>query len=271
MKLTSSFVHEVKRIQVCQPFFLALALCLTTATALRAQLPNPTAYLTFDESAGTVAHDSSGNNNNATLFGAAGWTTGLVGPFALSLPGFPIGFPPGSYAEIPGDVLDTTKSYTVAAWWQRRTLDSFLFAPFTGSLLAFGHPHEVFGRLDIQLFSTLVADHARFFATLVADALIGRASDHLFDPRQIRRQLLATGMFARLLKGQLQLLALTFGFDLGATDSRLKLEQLQLAIGEFFAVLVRTSRCVPDAVFLPVHGPYTLRIGVDLGESRKNR
>ena len=49
MKLTSSFVHEVKRIQVCQPFFLALALCLTTATALRAQLPNPAAYLTFDE------------------------------------------------------------------------------------------------------------------------------------------------------------------------------------------------------------------------------
>ena len=83
MKLTSSFVHEVKRIQVCQSFFLALALCLTTATALRAQLPNPAAYLTFDEGAGTVAHDSSGNNNNATLFGAAGWTTGLVGPFAL--------------------------------------------------------------------------------------------------------------------------------------------------------------------------------------------
>ena len=112
MKLTSSFVHEVKRIQVCKPLFLALALCLTTATALRAQLPNPAAYLTFDEGTGTVAHDSSGNNHNATLFGAAGWTTGLVGPFALSLPGSP----PGSYAEIPGDVLDTTKSYTVAAW-----------------------------------------------------------------------------------------------------------------------------------------------------------
>jgi len=33
----------------------------------------------------------------------------------------------------------------------------------------------------------------------------------------------------------LQLLALTFGLDLGATDSRPKLEQLQLVIGEFFA------------------------------------
>ena len=72
-----------------------------------------------------MAHDSSGNNNNATLFGAAGWTTGLVGPFALSLPGFPIGFPPGSYAEIPGDVLDTTKSYTVAAWVKLNNVNGY--------------------------------------------------------------------------------------------------------------------------------------------------
>jgi alpha-N-arabinofuranosidase len=120
MKLTRSSVHEVTRIQVCQPLFLALALCLTTATALRAQLPNPAAYLTFDEGTGTVAHDSSGNNNNATLFGAAGWTTGLVGPFALSLPGTP-----GSYAEIPGDVLDTTKSYTVAAWVKLNNVNGY--------------------------------------------------------------------------------------------------------------------------------------------------
>jgi hypothetical protein len=40
---------------------------------------NPAAYLTFDEGTATVAHDSPGNNNNATLFGAAAWTTGLVG------------------------------------------------------------------------------------------------------------------------------------------------------------------------------------------------
>jgi hypothetical protein len=125
MKLTRSSVHEVTRTQVCKPLLLALALFVTTAAALRAQLPNPAAYLTFDEGAGTVAHDSSGNNNNATLFGAAGWTTGLVGPFALSLPGFPIGFPPGSYAEIPGDVVDTTKSYTVAAWVKLNNVNGY--------------------------------------------------------------------------------------------------------------------------------------------------
>src|SRR5437879_2403428 len=125
MKLTRSSPLEVMRIQVCQPLLLALVLLVTNAAALRAQLPNPAAYLTFDEGAGTVAHDSSGNNKNATLFGAAGWTTGLIGPSALSLPGFPIGFPPGSYAEIPGDVLDTTKSYTVAAWVKLKDVNGY--------------------------------------------------------------------------------------------------------------------------------------------------
>jgi hypothetical protein len=79
------------------------------------------------------------------------------------------------------------------------------------SLLAFGHSHKVFGRLNIKLFRSLVADHRRFFAALAADALIGCAGDDLFDPRQLRRQLLPTGMFARFLKWQLQLLTLTFG------------------------------------------------------------
>jgi alpha-L-arabinofuranosidase len=92
-------------------FAFALLVPLMTSGLLRAQLPNPAAHLTFDEGQGTVAHDLSGHNENATLFGAAGWTPGLVGPFALSLPGFS-----ASYAEIPGDVLDTTKSYSVAAW-----------------------------------------------------------------------------------------------------------------------------------------------------------
>ena len=64
-----------------------------------------------NEGTGTTAADSSGNNNNATLIGAAGWTTGIIGPFALSLPGTP-----GSYADIPTDVVDTTKSFTVSAW-----------------------------------------------------------------------------------------------------------------------------------------------------------
>src|ERR1700693_4412243 len=111
MKLARSFSSEVRRIQICQPLFGALVLFITSASVLQAQLPNPVAYLKCDEGSGTVANDSTGNNFNATLFGASGWEGGIVGPFALSFPGFPVGFPPGSYAEIPvGDVLDTTKS-----------------------------------------------------------------------------------------------------------------------------------------------------------------
>ena len=98
-------------------FSCALLASLTATGALGVQLPKAAAYLTFDEGSGTVAADSSGNNNNATLIGAAGWTTGLVGPFALGLPGVP-----GSYAQIPGDVVDTTKSYTVAAWVKLNTV-----------------------------------------------------------------------------------------------------------------------------------------------------
>jgi len=88
-------------------------LSVTTASTVHAQAAGPTAaaYLTFDEGAGTAAGDATGNGHAATLFGAAGWTAGLVGPTALALPGTA-----GSYAEIPTAVVDTTRSFTVAAW-----------------------------------------------------------------------------------------------------------------------------------------------------------
>ena len=74
-------------------FSFTLLASLTATGALGVQLPKAAAYLTFDEGDGTVAADSSGNNNDATLIGAAGWTTGLVGPFALGLPGVPGAMP----------------------------------------------------------------------------------------------------------------------------------------------------------------------------------
>src|SRR5260221_5513083 len=87
----------------------SLALPLTAGT-LHAQVPNPACYLPFDEGTGTVAHDAAGTNN-ATLLGGAGWIKGIVGPFALSVPGTN-----GSYADIPADVVSTTQSFTVCAW-----------------------------------------------------------------------------------------------------------------------------------------------------------
>ena len=44
-------------------------------------------------------------------------------------------------------------------------------------------------------------------------------------------------MFARFLKRQFELLALTFGFDFGAAEPRLQPQQFELVVGEFFAAV----------------------------------
>jgi alpha-L-arabinofuranosidase len=86
-------------------------ICVVSSRAAQAQSSSPAAYVTFDEGTGTVAADASGHGHAATLFGRSGWTGALVGASALVLPGAN-----GSYAEIPTPVVDTTQSYTVAAW-----------------------------------------------------------------------------------------------------------------------------------------------------------
>jgi alpha-L-arabinofuranosidase len=124
---TNLFLHQgVIRTLIRRPSRLALtfAALITSAVTICAQ-PTPVGYLPCDEGTGNVAHDVIGHHD-ATLFGASGWEAGLVGPFALSFPGSPVGFPPGSYAEIPsGDVLDTTQSYTVAAWVKLKDLNGY--------------------------------------------------------------------------------------------------------------------------------------------------
>jgi alpha-L-arabinofuranosidase len=79
----------------------------------------PVTYLTFDEGTGTTAADSV-DDHPANLLGGAGWTTGIVGPHALNLPGTP-----GSYADIASPVLDTTQSFTVAAWVKLNNTDGY--------------------------------------------------------------------------------------------------------------------------------------------------
>ena len=116
ISLPSAIRTHVRPFSLVAPAFILL----TTAAVLQAQTPNPLAYLKFDEGSGTIAHDSSGNGNDASLLGGAGWTTGLVGPGALSLTGAV-----GSYADIPRDVVDTTKSFTVAAWVKLNSLGGF--------------------------------------------------------------------------------------------------------------------------------------------------
>ncbi|MBV8588104.1 MAG: LamG domain-containing protein, partial [Verrucomicrobia bacterium] len=113
----------MNRIPIRRASLVLLAACsllgLTAGRAL-AQLPNPAAYLKFDEGQGTLAKDSSGNGHDANLIGAAGWTAGIIGPFALNLPGVS-----GAYAQIPGPVLDTLQSFSVTAWVKLNNTNAF--------------------------------------------------------------------------------------------------------------------------------------------------
>lgn len=68
-------------------------------------------YWQFDEGTGTTASDLSGSGHTGTLEAAASWTTGRVGPYAVSLTGAST-----SYVDVSGPVLDTSKTYSVAAW-----------------------------------------------------------------------------------------------------------------------------------------------------------
>ena len=116
ISLPSAIRTHVRPLSLLAPAFLLL----TNTVTVHAQTPNPAAYLTFDEGMGIVAHDASGDNNDATLLGGAGWTTGLVGPSALNLTGVV-----GAYADIPRDVVDATKSFTVAAWVKLNSLGGY--------------------------------------------------------------------------------------------------------------------------------------------------
>lgn len=77
------------------------------------------AHWRFDQGTGTSAPDSSGNGNHATLAAGASWTTGKVGPYAVSLTGAT-----NSFVTAPVPVVDTSRSYTVAAWVKPTNLTS---------------------------------------------------------------------------------------------------------------------------------------------------
>lgn len=76
------------------------------------------ALWTFDQDSGLTAVDGSGHGYNATLVGDhVSWTKDAkVGVGALKLAG-------ASYAETAGPVVDTTRSFTVAAWVNLSAID----------------------------------------------------------------------------------------------------------------------------------------------------
>jgi hypothetical protein len=89
-----------------------LLACLTTTMPALADA-NPVGWWKFDEGTGTTTADASGNSNTGTLTNSPTWTTGRVGPDALSFSGST------SYVSV-NDATNLDSLYsagmTVTAW-----------------------------------------------------------------------------------------------------------------------------------------------------------
>ncbi|RCH67336.1 alpha-L-arabinofuranosidase [Streptomyces sp. SDr-06] len=85
------------------------ALTAAPARAAEAALPLPVAHWAFDEGAGTTAADSSGRGRALTLAEGARWGAAKSGAAALDLSA-------GGSASAAGAVVDTSGSFSVAAW-----------------------------------------------------------------------------------------------------------------------------------------------------------
>ena len=88
------------------------------ATSPAALVKSLRAHWLFDQNYGKIIPDATDNRYDATLGGTgATWTkTSKVGGGALSLTG-------SGYAEVDTPVIDTTRSFTVAAWVNMTALD----------------------------------------------------------------------------------------------------------------------------------------------------
>jgi len=97
--------RALKTLVFCVGMSTLLALCGTAWGNLKSGL---VAHWTFDESSGTIAHDSAGNNDGA-IHGAI-WTSGQLGN-ALELDGF------NDYVSVQNSpALNITGDITVSAW-----------------------------------------------------------------------------------------------------------------------------------------------------------
>ncbi|MFE9570616.1 alpha-L-arabinofuranosidase C-terminal domain-containing protein [Streptomyces sp. NPDC006692] len=87
------------------------AFAASPARGAESSLPAPLAHWPFDEGAGTSAADSSGNGRTLTLAGGAKWGAAKSGASSLDLSA-------GGSASAAAPVVDTAKSFSVAAWVQ---------------------------------------------------------------------------------------------------------------------------------------------------------
>ena len=130
-------------------------------------LPPLFAYYPFDQTAGPTIPDASGNGHGGTLAGAATFPAGVIGN-GLSLPGVS-----GDYVALPGALLQTVTSVTIALWvnvradqaWQR----IFDFGSST-NVYMFLTPHAggtTFARFAITTTGNATANEQRLDAPAV--------------------------------------------------------------------------------------------------------
>ncbi|MCP4257715.1 MAG: LamG domain-containing protein [Planctomycetes bacterium] len=99
---------------ICLLILLVLGLACNTSADL-------IAHWQFDESSGSIAHDTSGNGSNGTLKGDPQWVSGRIGG-AIQLDG------DGDYVDIGSVGISGTDQRTVAGWAKASTTD---IAPWT--------------------------------------------------------------------------------------------------------------------------------------------
>ncbi|HEX4054741.1 MAG TPA: LamG-like jellyroll fold domain-containing protein [Tepidisphaeraceae bacterium] len=83
-------------------------------------MPSRAADWAFDEGAGTIAADSSGNGHTATLGAGVSWVAGNVGSGAISVAGTSNGV-----VTATGPVVNTADSFTVSAWVDLASLSGY--------------------------------------------------------------------------------------------------------------------------------------------------
>ncbi|WP_437641844.1 LamG domain-containing protein [Sorangium sp. So ce854] len=105
-------------------------------------------HYTFDEGADLVAHDASGNGNDATLAGSAGWTpTGRVGG-ALSLQG------DDPHVDLPDRLTDELDDLTIATWVNLSSIDMWArIFDFGGNGFMFLTPNDADGALRLSVYT----------------------------------------------------------------------------------------------------------------------
>lgn len=127
------------------------------------------AYYNLDQETGTRASDVSNDGNTGTLQPGASWTTGKFGPSALALTGAS-----NSYVDIATPAVDTSASYSVAAWVKlQSTSGNQTFASIDGTSISPFYLQLTGGRLAFTLRSSDSTASTATIVTAPTAAVVG--------------------------------------------------------------------------------------------------